>query len=155
MADPTYLIAKYVPDPKRMEPRNIGVILWSRGGVDLRFLEADEAHFIDDKKMYSRWVAFWTKTCREGVLSSEEGKTITARSRDFLNALIETQRGNYRLYEGGFILDDIRAKERVSAVDYLYHDLIAVPGASSDELQEPDSLAAKCDALFDEVGLSD
>ena len=31
MATPRFLIAKYAPDLRRMEPRNIGVIVWNEG----------------------------------------------------------------------------------------------------------------------------
>ena len=33
-----YLLAKYIPDMHRFEPRNIGVIVWSPDGIEARFL---------------------------------------------------------------------------------------------------------------------
>ena len=33
MNTPRDLLAKYIPDPLRMEPRNIGVVLWADGNV--------------------------------------------------------------------------------------------------------------------------
>jgi hypothetical protein len=33
MKTPRYLIANYIPDLRRMEPRNIGVVLWALGAV--------------------------------------------------------------------------------------------------------------------------
>ena len=56
---PKYLVAKYVSDPRRMEPRNIGVVLWASGRVAARFLESDEAEFVGDKKTYARWIDYW------------------------------------------------------------------------------------------------
>ena len=38
MNTPRYLLAKYIPDPLRMEPRNIGVVLWAEGNVAARFV---------------------------------------------------------------------------------------------------------------------
>ena len=38
MNTPKYLIAKYIPDLNRMEPRNIGIVVWSPEGIEARFL---------------------------------------------------------------------------------------------------------------------
>ena len=43
MNTPRYLLAKYIPDHLRMEPRNIGVVLWAEGNVTARFFGESDA----------------------------------------------------------------------------------------------------------------
>lgn len=55
MNTPRYLIAKYIPDLRRMEPRNIGVIVWSPQGVAARFAaeKADTDGDVDGRSLPS------------------------------------------------------------------------------------------------------
>src|SRR4051794_16117996 len=140
MDAPTYLLAKYAPDVHRMEPRNIGVILWASSGVAYKFLPTDEANFVGDTAMYERWVSFWSEQCGKTSLATKRGIVVKRRSIEFLNALIDTQAGNYFLYRGGFIADHVPAGDRDNAADYLYRTLVAIPGSESDYVPQHDSL---------------
>jgi len=153
-ATPTYLVAKYVPDPVRMEPRNIGVVLWSRGGAACRFMESSEAAFVEDKKMYQRWTKFWGSACTDGEVHSPTRGTVASDKREFLDAMIDTQRGNYLLYEGGQLLEKIKAADRKAATDYLYRELVGDFDGKTP--QDGDgSLKDRSDALFEESGLAE
>jgi hypothetical protein len=152
MSAPTYLIAKYAPDVARMEPRNIGVILWASMGVECKFMPSADAHFVSDVSMYDRWTRFWADACRKPELETKNG-IIKRRDVAFLKALRETQAGNFFLYEGGFIADNVPAVERENATDFLYRTLVATPGSLDVEAPAVrDSLEARCDALFEEAG---
>ena len=115
-----------------MEPRNIGVILWASSGVAYRFLPIEQAKFVDDRKMYDRWTKFWSESCDKPTLETKQGVTVKRRSIDFLKALVDTQAGNFFLYEGGFIADTVPADERGDAVDFLYRKLVASEQESED-----------------------
>jgi len=65
-----YLLAKYIPDLHRFEPRNIGVIVWSPLGIEARFLaeypnrpgEVDGRSipgFVTSASAYKQWVRYW------------------------------------------------------------------------------------------------
>jgi hypothetical protein len=156
MNAPTYLIAKYAPDVTRMEPRNIGVILWASSGVAYRFLPTDEAQFVQDLDMYARWTKSWAEACDQPTLQTKRGAIVKRRSVDFLKALIDTQAGNYFLYEGGFIADHVPANDRSNAVDFLYRRLVAEDSeVTTDTDAVPATLAAKCTEVLDTTGLSE
>ncbi len=67
---PRFLIAKYAPDLRLMEPRNIGIILWSSGVVAARFIGESDAGPVTpptfiarkNKQVYVQWLRHW----REG-----------------------------------------------------------------------------------------
>lgn len=64
-----WLIAKYMPDARRREPRNVGVILLVDGAAYMRFRGEDGRGGIDGRRVklvesldnYKAWVAYWRK----------------------------------------------------------------------------------------------
>ncbi|MBF6605930.1 MAG: hypothetical protein IVW53_10155 [Chloroflexi bacterium] len=68
-------LAKYVPDPARWEPRNIGVIVRADGSVGCRFLGEKTSGAIDGRSIrhsvgapvdvYREWVRFWRRSIVE------------------------------------------------------------------------------------------
>ena len=146
-----YVIAKFVEDPRRMEPRNIGVMLWSAGKVVSRFVAPEDVRFISDKAMYNRWVEFWEKQAKKSELRGKGGASVSRRSPQFIDALIQTQKDNFRLYDGGYFPEQLRASEREEAVDFLFDELISTEDASQDE---HDALPLKdaCFDLFEQAG---
>lgn len=91
------VVAKYVPDLGRMEAHNIGVFIWTPGELVSKFLPADQAAaFVDDLDTYNRWVQFWTdKTTGEEL--THKTRSTPKDSPQYLDALLATQKGNYRL----------------------------------------------------------
>ena len=64
-----YLVAKYVPDIRRMEPRNIGVFVWMPGAISARFLQPDAVvPFVNEPETYNRWVRFWNEKIAQDEL---------------------------------------------------------------------------------------
>lgn len=122
-----YLVAKYISDLQRMEPRNVGVVLWSSGRVFAKFIaeKADDPGKVDGRTVpgfvgsttaYKQWVEFWR---------TELGK---GSQRDFsetrLDHLKEASRGNFMLAEGGLILDDIQPTSLAELTDDLFQRLV-------------------------------
>ena len=57
-----FLLAKHVPDLRRMEPRNIGVIVWAHGHVRARFAGDPGSSKPKDagpNSSYQEWVTYW------------------------------------------------------------------------------------------------
>lgn len=150
-ASQRYLIAKFIDDPRRMEPRNIGVMLWSGGKVACRFTPAESARFIHDKATYQRWVAFWTKQAERPELKSQSGELVSRRTSQFVDALALSQKGNYRLYEAGYLPERLRAGEREEAVEFLYSELVATSEAIEEE-KAVLPLRDTCADLFEQAG---
>ena len=158
MAEPKYLLAKYIPDPYRMEPRNIGVILWASGGLASRFLSADAAAFVGDAENYQRWVDYWTAACNKQTLPlGRDRKEVSRRSPEILEAIAETQRGAFALHAAGAVFQQVRASGRDSAADYLFRKLVAIGDDTADgtEPTTRETLSRQCNAVFRDAGLLD
>jgi len=104
-------VVRYIQDPVRNEPRNVGVIAWASGQVAARFvgegLESDldlrrvSPNLISDRQTYSDWVTFFRRIIdAEQVDDPIQRITVTAKDEAFLSALASTTRGNYELRLG-------------------------------------------------------
>jgi hypothetical protein len=67
---PRYLVAKYISDLQRMEPRNIGIVVCASGVTCARFLgeKPGRPGHVDGRKVppfvtsvaaYKQWIEFW------------------------------------------------------------------------------------------------
>lgn len=151
---PRYLVAKYVSDLGRMEPRNIGLFLWWKGSITMRFLEREEAaSFIDDEETYMRWLEFWKTRVSGDSVAPTRGKPIAKNDPQCLEALLSTQKGQYLLVDAGELLDPIRKRDAAAAVDYLFSEIVAMPQETKGTSREP-KLRQLCDRLFEKSGLA-
>jgi hypothetical protein len=55
-----WLVAKYLPDLRRREPDNVGVILLVNGGVHLRFVGERDGRLDGRARSFQAWVDYWT-----------------------------------------------------------------------------------------------
>jgi hypothetical protein len=135
---PRFLVAKYTPDVFRNEPRNIGVVLWSPGGVLARFIgepaepgdEWDEAcipSFVASPAAYKQWVRYWRREIgKPAIRPSTGGALVPATSPAFLEALRQSGPRNYVLADGGTFAEPIPPRELPSALDDLYADCVGL-----------------------------
>ena len=129
---PRYLIAKYVPEVLRNEPRNFGVIVWTPFKVDARFWGESQGNvdarkipeWINSKTAYKEWVKFLRKCVVKGEIT-DKGKAVTSKTAEFLNALKSVSGANYILGDSGSIPDKIEASDVSTLTDYLYELLVA------------------------------
>lgn len=151
---PRYLIAKYIADLQRMEPRNIGVVVWSAGKAFARFLaERPEIPgtvdgrsipaFVTSTTAYKQWVEFW-----RSELNRNDSKSY---SQSWLEHLKEASRGNFLLAEGGFIVDPVAHEHLPSLTDDLFRRL--VESNIAEEPKDP-NLDQVADRLIKELRLS-
>lgn len=148
-----YLIAKYAPDIFRMEPRNIGVVVWANGVLSAKYLVSDDADFVEDKAVYDRWINYWNRLVRERVITN--GNTVSADDPAFLDAMRKTQDGNFMLLDGGRVLDEINADDIQSATEFLFSQLVAPLPEASATPSSSDKLYQASEALFEEMGLKE
>lgn len=136
---PRYLVAKYVSDLQRMEPKNIGIIVWTNTAVSARFAaeklnipgEIDGRSippFVTSMAAYKQWVDFWRNELEAKPLRA--GRSLERWSDN----LKQTGRGNFWLAEGGVILQDVRTEEIQHVTNDLFHKL--VEPASADEMRD-------------------
>jgi hypothetical protein len=136
---PRYLVAKYISDLQRMEPRNIGIIAWAPGGVSARFLaeKQDSPGEIDGRSIppfvtsmaaYKQWVDFWRSQLTDKSVPRR-------RSQVWLEELKQTSNGNFCLCDGGFILDEVDNADLSHLTNDLFHRL--VEQGPSDEQRDP------------------
>ena len=134
-----YFVAKYVSDLQRMEPRNIGIILWTPAGASARFLaeRPDQPGQVDGRSVppfvtstgaYKQWVEFW-----RGELADRPTRTGRLLQRWFDN-LRQTSRGNFCLAEGGTVIDEVRPQDIEELTNDLFRKL--VEPSSGDDIHD-------------------
>lgn len=146
-----YLIAKFAPDVFRMEPKNIGVILWVDGSISSKFLDSHAATFIDDKSIYERWINYWNRLIRDRVIVN--GTTISAEDPAFIDAMMKKQEGNFMLLDAGRVIDPIKPHDVQSAAEFLFNEMVAPLPEITSASESTDSLSQVADEIFEETGL--
>ena len=101
-------IVRYVADPVRNEPRNVGVIAWRDGQGAARFLGENEdgdldgrrvSRLIEDWRAYDQWVTFW----RERLSAANErpaGRGTKPKASSVLESLADSTRGGFEIRLG-------------------------------------------------------
>lgn len=158
-----YLVAKYISDLRRMEPRNMGVVVWSPGGSACRFLgEKPEApwnidgrsipSFVTSSSAYRQWIKFWRSSVDSDAIEPVTGGTpVAITDPRALEILKGTSSGNFILVDGGVILEPLSPEELGSVVNNLYAMLVEGP---SDEPARDPTLEEVCAALVEEAKLA-
>jgi hypothetical protein len=133
---PRYLVAKHISDLQRMEPRNIGVIVWTPKAAAGRFLaerpgapgDVDGRSippFVVSGGAYKQWVAFWRDEL--AAKPTVSGKALNKWEEN----LKRSSRGGFWLADGGVILGDADAQDVLDLADDLFVRLVE-PTAAED-----------------------
>lgn len=147
------LLAKYVPDMARMEPRNLGVFLWNNGWLGARFLDVRDAEFVNEPDTYRRWVDFWRSFVESQSVRPRRGNPVSVKDQACIEALLSTQDGNYMLVDAGDMLERVGRRDGPRALDSLYRRLVANPKSTEDTSGK--SFRRICDDLFHQANLTD
>jgi hypothetical protein len=140
---PRFLIAKYVSDLRRMEPRNVGVIVWADGEVTGKFLGDGEHGPIPDnvqsKNAYRQWLEYWNLQISKDRLSRRDGSTVERSEAEYVDVLQERSKPQYMLVDGGILMESISTPAELGEVaDELFSELVATPGRSEHKSGETD-----------------
>lgn len=133
---PRYLVAKYVSDLQRMEPRNIGIILCIDQVVVARFAAEKDNRpgdidgrsvppFVTSTAAYKQWVEFWRSEL--GAVPTRAGRSLDT----WYARLKDSGRGNFFLVDGGVILGDVGPDKIENLVQDLFRRLVE-PSAFDD-----------------------
>lgn len=149
---PRFILAKYVPDLGRMEPKNIGVFVWWKGAMRARFLtDAHAAEIVNDVATYKRWTAFWSRKIEGGEFAPTRGKPVSMKDPKCIDALVSTQKGNYILVDSGELLRKVPIREMNDVVDFLFNELVEpIPGAMA---KKDTSFASRCSQVLTTAGV--
>jgi hypothetical protein len=148
--NPKYLIAKYARDVQRMEPKNIGVILWTDFGVYCRFLpSSDVRRMVADVEVYQRWIDYWTHLCSSEEIAVHGRRPIAQSSPKFLRELSQTQKAKYILADGGIVVDSVSKRSATSVMDQLFEELVSRREAAAPEK----NLASIAEEVLDRAGI--
>jgi hypothetical protein len=145
-----YLIAKYIPNLARMEPKNIGIFLHMDGRLLARFM--GERHLNLDLRAvrslvshtgaYKQWIEYW----RYLVAKESAGE-------ELFNKLLATSNGNYIVTEGEVVFPPREMSGDPSRIlEYLFQLLVGDFPEQKESLEQV-SLSAKCEEIVKRYGL--
>jgi hypothetical protein len=113
-----YLI-QHVDDPRRQEPRNIGVIVVSSDQVAYQIVDPDEQTFskryrraaevIVEDETYPAWLAYWQRALERG--------------RDGLDEIVDRQKPSFPIVLAGELMGDIR-DDVITLADRYFDELV-------------------------------
>ena len=163
MTGTQFLVAKYVPDLIRNEPRNIGIIVWSEAGVAARFQGVDKygdftsrniPSFVQSPPAYKQWVKFWlSEIQKDEVEFIGSSKIVTKASPDFVDALLTTGKGNYFLDKGGAVMENITPDKLPKLVDELFANLVNDTPEPVEEKDSTEYLEIQCEETIQKTKL--
>lgn len=168
MNQPKFLIAKYVPDIIRMEPRNIGVVVWSPNEVYAKFIGEDangtgKVHppksLVGDaggRHAYSQWITYWRMQLRKNEIRVRgKRKPISRGSPDFIDAIASKSKEQFMLVQAGdYPVSLAPAEVRVFANE-LFEKLVQTKSTADDHEEKSIKFKNVCNQLFKASGLKD
>lgn len=120
---PRCLLARYIPNPIRMEPRNIGVILWSPVGTASRFRSIPE--FVDNKIEYLYFTDLFKIRLSMEKLPLPDGTCVNKADERFLDAFSEVEFNKYVFEKHAYLLERLDKKfDLHSAANYMFELLV-------------------------------
>lgn len=145
------LIAKYIADPKRMEPRNLGVILLVDDEGYSKFIGENESGVIDTKPrfifrknfpVYQDWVEYWNSKINSPKFSGKLREELT-RSRS----------ENYAIVDAGNVMNKIGSPELT--LNDLFEQLVHANSIVDDREQQPSNILKRnADQFFETTKVS-
>jgi hypothetical protein len=129
-----FLVAKYTPDLRRMEPRNIGVVLWSDGEMVAKFIGEKRNGTIDvdppsrlkmhSHNAYRQWLFHWRHAIEGKAIRDSAGALVRREDPRFVDALLSKSKQQYMLVDGGRILERVQTQEMKETLDDLFANLV-------------------------------
>lgn len=153
---PRFLIAKYAPDLRRMEPRNFGVIAWACGQTAARFAgeqpdgKVKPPHSVptDLRDAYRQWVHYWRHQMAKPTIDLRGRGTISRDRPEFLEAIKASSKPQFMLAEAGSLMESIAADELPALVDELFSSLVEQQSPTDRGQAESELLRASANEFF-------
>jgi hypothetical protein len=159
--DAHFCIAKHIPDLHRMEPRNIGVVVWGSGGFTTsRFLgqtngAIETPRFVERRlrRAYEQWIALWDHHLSKPSIRNRKGVVIPRESSKFLEALCEKSKQSFRLIDGGMLRERINRSDLEHAAADLFRRLVETPEVTAQSNEQP-QLTETFKRILKDTGIS-
>jgi len=167
MSTPQFAIAKFIPDMKRMEPRNFGVVVWNSGDCIGRFVGDDKARDaralaglrIPDRTVYLQWIDYWRAQMGRPAIRLKTGVVVPRTEADFLSALCDTSLENFRLNSAGLLSEHVPASQTGAIAQSLYDELVVAPRShdrsKEKEIDISETLRKETNKAIEASGLSE
>lgn len=132
----SYVIAKFVDDLGRNEPRNVGVIAYDGEGAHARFDGEDDEgkmnlttvrYRIPATRTYKAWVNYWRHALSDPERIDAALRDEASGSQHVLERLVETASEDFYLERGGTVLLDLDELPLEDATRYLFERLVREP----------------------------
>lgn len=122
------LVAKHIPDLRRMEPHNIGVVVWTNHGIAAKFVgdDDDKSSGIPSSSSMKDWISYWKQFISRDEARDNSGKTVRSTDPAFYELLKSKSKAQYALVDAGNLLDSVDTPELKAVADALFVDLVAV-----------------------------
>lgn len=129
---PRVAVAKYVPDLHRMEPRNIGVVVWLNGRIESRFIGVDRHGKVNvpsfaksDAHAYREWIESWhIQFTKKEIRLENSGKLVDRKSPEFVDALIQKSKHAFMLTDAAHILGHVPPSRLGEVADEMFARLV-------------------------------
>jgi|GEM_PF-4120096 len=160
-----FAIAKFIPDIKRMEPRNFGVVVWNQGDCASRFLGDDKSSDlkflsslgIPDKIAYFEWISYWRTLMSRPEMRLKTGEVVPRTESAFMDALCGTSLENFLLTSTGFLAQRMAKSKTNEIAQSLFDELVLTRGLEHKPAKDRDSseaLRKESNKALDSSGLS-
>ena len=155
---PIYLLAKHLPDPRRGEPVNFGIVVLHGADWSARFLAEKQervvsAHLpasIRSPKAAREWASFWRSTLPDPNNLLDAPTDLRVGAPAFIERLVATSKTDFYLEFGGEVLDPVAPDAVPDLCDYLFAELVAQP----DTAPATDNVEQVCRQLIRNFGLA-
>jgi hypothetical protein len=155
------MLAKFVPDLHRVEPRNIGVVVWDNGRVSYRFLGAykdriNPPKFVpeDTRHAYREWITFWRTQLRRDTIRKRSGARVKRDSPEFLEVLSSKSKPSFMLVEAAKLFDSLNG-HIADARDEYFAALVASVSPADRHKHVAQALKKSAGRVIREVVVSD
>jgi len=154
MKYPEFILAKYVPNLSRMEPRNIGIFLWWKGTLCAKFLDDIEAIRKKDRASYREFVSDWNRMIDNKAIETVRGKVVPTSSPLCLKTILENEEDSFLFVDAGHVSSAIKKSEIEEVTAKLFSDLVAPHGARERESRASRTLHMACLQILEETGIT-
>lgn len=147
-----------------MEPRNIGVVLWSDGIVHARFLGESTDGLtipkdlnIESRDAYRQWIQYWRIQLGKDIIRTRSGEKIGKDNPKFVEELVNRSKDQFFLSESGFLMDHPTTPDLNQAVNELFEELVSYPEQSRKKRiskQNAQELRNRCTELMENTGIA-
>jgi hypothetical protein len=138
-----------------MEPRNVGLILWHKGTLRARFLDAGEAGFVVNKSTFHSRISELMAIVAKDKIVVPGQAPISKSDEKCIDVLTSIQDEEYLLVDSGYVPDDIPVRDIPKAIDFLFKELVSIDEPDLPPIvRRSKTLEVRCNSLLEKTGFT-